>query len=38
MIVKKAKDEDIIIFSCGSTAYELVTLLAQNGVPSAKKG
>ena len=37
-IVKKAQDEDIIIFASDKTAYELVTLLSQNGVPSAKKG
>ena len=37
-IVKKAQDEDIIVFSSDKTAYELVALLSQNGVPSAKKG
>lgn len=37
-IVKKAASEDIIILSCGQTAYELVTLLAAQGVPSAQKG
>ena len=37
-IIKKAQDEDIIILSSSMTAYELVTLLAGNGVPSAKKG
>ena len=37
-IVEKAKDEDIIIFSSEKTAYELVALLAQNGVVSARKG
>ena len=37
-IVKKAAAEDIIIVSCEQTAYELVTLLAANGVPGAKKG
>ena len=38
MIVKKAASEDIIIVSCEQTAFELVTLLAANGVPSAQKG
>lgn len=38
MIVKKAAQEDIIIVSCEQTAYELVTLLHESGVPSAKKG
>lgn len=38
MIVKKAASEDIIIISCEQTAFELVTLLAGQGVPSAKKG
>ncbi len=37
-IVNKAASEDIIILACEQTAYELVTLLAANGVPSAKKG
>ena len=37
-IVKKAQDEEIIILSSDKTAYELVELLAGNGVPSAKKG
>ena len=37
-IIKKAQDEDIIIFSSDKTAYELVTLLAGNGVAPAKKG
>ena len=37
-IVKKAASEDIIILSCEQTAFELVTLLAEAGVPSAKKG
>ena len=37
-IVKKAQDEDIIILSSEKTAYELVVLLAQNGVAPAKKG
>ena len=30
--------EDIIIVSCQQTSYELVKLLADAGVPSAKKG
>ena len=38
MIVKKAASEDIIIVSCEQTAFELVKLLAEAGVPSAKKG
>ena len=37
-IVRKAQDEDIVMLSSDKTAYELVTLLAANGVPSAKKG
>lgn len=37
-IVAKAAQEDIILISSGKTSYELVTLLAANGVPSAKKG
>ena len=37
-IVKKAASEDIIIISCEQTAFELVTLLAEAGVPSATKG
>ena len=37
-IVKKAASEDIIIISCEQTAFELVTLLAEAGVPSARKG
>ena len=37
-IIKKAQDEDIIVFSSDKTAYELVMLLAQNGVAPAKKG
>jgi len=37
-IIAKAQDEDIIIFSSEKTAYELVALLAENGVASAKKG
>ena len=36
-IIAKAAAEDIIIVSCGQTAFELVTLLAAQGVPSAKK-
>ena len=38
MIVKKAQAEDIIILSSEKTAYELVVLLANHGVPTAKKG
>ncbi|MBQ7851004.1 MAG: AraC family transcriptional regulator [Clostridia bacterium] len=37
-IVAKAAQEDIIVISCSQTAYELVTLLAAQGVPTAKKG
>ena len=37
-IVKKAASEDIIIVACEQTAFELVKLLSDNGVPSAKKG
>ena len=37
-IVNKAASEDIIIVSCEQTAFELVKLLAEAGVPSAKKG
>ena len=37
-IVKKAASEDIIIVSCEQTAFELVKLLADAGVASAKKG
>ncbi|MDO5299159.1 MAG: AraC family transcriptional regulator [Clostridia bacterium] len=37
-IIEKAKDEDIVVFSSGRTAYELVEILSQNGVASAKKG
>ncbi len=37
-ILAKASEEDIIIFSSEKTAYELVTLLAENGVAPAKKG
>jgi len=37
-IVAKAASEDIIIVSCQQTSYELVKLLADAGVPSAKKG
>ncbi|MGN0793225.1 MAG: AraC family transcriptional regulator [Aristaeellaceae bacterium] len=37
-IVRKAASEDIILLSSGQTAYELVKLLADHGVPSAKKG
>ena len=37
-IIAKAQDEEIIILSSEKTAYELVTLMAENGVPAAKKG
>ena len=37
-IVAKAAQEDIILVSSELTAFELVTLLAANGVPAAKKG
>ena len=37
-IVEKAKEEGIVIFSSDKTAYELVALLHENGVPLAKKG
>ena len=37
-IVNKAASEDIIIVSCEQTSFELVKLLADAGVPSAKKG
>jgi len=37
-IIAKAQAEDIIILSSEKTAYELVILLAENGVPAAKKG
>jgi len=37
-IVNKAASEDIIMLSSDMTAYELVKLLADQGVPSAKKG
>ena len=36
--IAKAKDEDIILLSSDRTAYELVMLLAENGVAPAKKG
>ena len=36
-IVAKAAAEDIIIVSCSQTAFELVTLLAGQGVPPARK-
>lgn len=36
-IVSKAAQEDIILISCTQTAYELVVLLAQSGVPAARK-
>ena len=37
-IIAKAKDEDIILLSSDRTAFELVMLLAENGVAPAKKG
>ena len=37
-IVAKASQEDIVMISSELTAFELVTLLAANGVPAAKKG
>ena len=37
-IAAKAQEEGIVMFSSDKTAYELVMLLAGNGVPSAKKG
>ena len=37
-IIAKASSEDIIIISCEQTAFELVKLLADAGVSSAKKG
>lgn len=37
-IINKAAQEDIIIVSCQQTAYELVGLLKDSGVPSARKG
>ncbi len=37
-IISKAAQEDIIIISCEQTAYELVKLLTDGGVPSARKG
>ncbi|MGN0995563.1 MAG: AraC family transcriptional regulator [Candidatus Ventricola sp.] len=37
-IIEKAKEEGIVLFSSEKTAYELVALLAGQGVPSAKKG
>ena len=37
-IIERAKDEDIVILSSDKTAYELVTILAGSGVPSARKG
>lgn len=36
-IVSKAAQEDIILISCAQAAYELVVLLAQSGVPAARK-
>ncbi len=36
-IVGKAAEEDIILIACAQSAYELVVLLAENGVPAARK-
>lgn len=36
-IVSKAAQEDIVLISCEQTAYELVVLLAGQGIPSARK-
>ncbi|MDD6050363.1 MAG: AraC family transcriptional regulator [Clostridiales bacterium] len=36
-IIHKAAEEGIVIISCEQTAYELVVLLADKGVPSARK-
>ena len=36
-IVEKAADEGVTILSTERTAYEVVALLAQNGVPAARK-
>ena len=38
MIIKKAAQEDIIMISSELTAFELVTLMHEHGVPAAKKG
>ena len=37
-IVAKAAEEGIVMLASEKTAYELVEILSQNGVPSAKKG
>ena len=37
-IVDKAAEEGIVMLASEKTAYELVEILSQNGVPSAKKG
>ena len=37
-IVAKAAEEGIVMLASEKTAYELVVLLAQNGVAPAKKG
>ena len=37
-IVAKAAQEDIILISSDKTSYELVALMVENGIPSAKKG
>ena len=36
-IVDKARQEDVILLSSGQTAFELAALLAENGVPPARK-
>ena len=38
MIVKRAAQEDIIMLSSELTAFELVALMHENGMPAAKKG
>ena len=37
-IVDKAAEEGIVMLASEKTAYELVEILVNNGVPSAKKG
>ena len=37
-IIAKAQEEDIVVYSSDKTAFELVMLLGENGVPAAKKG
>lgn len=36
-IVSKAAQEGIILVACAQSAYELVVLLAANGIPAARK-